>query len=113
MKTYEVTLPDALLVDNPIGTRADLVKVTHPAFAPQGKYYSRKHLHEAPAGSSHTHTIIVPVARRSGTNFNKPDSTSDGALAKRLTKVLQKHKSYKEFMDYKVPFDKELKYQAR
>ena len=88
MKTYEITLSDnPFLVDNPIGT--DLVKVTHPDFAPHGKYYSRRHLKETPTDSSHTHTITVPVTRRSGTNFEQPEKATQstsltGALGKRL-----------------------------
>lgn len=117
MKTYEITLSDnPFLVDNPIGT--DLVKVTHPDFAPHGKYYSRRHLKETPTDSSHTHTITVPVTRRSGTNFEQPEKATQstsltGALGKRLKKVLTNHKSYTKYMDSKFPFDIKLNYKSR
>ena len=100
---YKVNICDPLFADAPIGIRADLVLVKNEIFAPNGKYYHKKHLQPAPTGSSHTHTITIPVVRKAGTNFKQPDCDRTGAFSKRLKKLLIKRMDYAKFMEGEAP----------
>ena len=84
--------PDPAIVD------PDLIKVVHPAFAPAGKYYHKKHVRKRPSGGLFTHEITVRVARKSGCNFAVPEKDYNGALASRLKKHLRGNKTYTDYM---------------
>ena len=105
-KTYGFNMEDPMFEDAGISSDPDpdpdhdpdLVRVVHPAFAPSGKYYHRKHIKKCTPGGLYTHEITVPVARKSGCNFGEPDVDYNGALASRLKKHLRGNKTYTDYM---------------
>ena len=108
-KKYYISIEDPLFSDNEIGAQPHLVRVTHPAFAPNGKYYDKRHLQPVTDDErgSGSHTITVPVTRKCGCNFDIPDSEYSGALGKQLKKLLQGRMHYQTFLKHKCPHPQE------
>ena len=98
-KVYDVEIPDPFIADIPIGSNPELVKVTHPAFAPQGKFYHKRHL----MTEDGKHRIKVPIARKMGCNFNKPAVDIASGLGKHLKNALNKKMNYSKYMRKRCP----------
>ena len=103
-KQYDININvgEPIFADNEIGPAPNLVKVTHPAFAPNGKYFDKVHLLPSTDGH-HSHSIKVPIARIGGCNFQEPDCEYQGELGKKLRKILQGRLEYETFLQHKCP----------
>ena len=101
-KQYDINVEEALFADIQIGAQPDLMKVTHPAFAPNGKYYEKTHLSPSTDGR-HSHSIKVPIARIGGCNFEEPDCEYHGELEQKLKKIQQGRLDNETFLNHKCP----------